>query len=97
VLNNNSTWDESVVSIDTLEHAHKVIADSIVDREAIIKKIDESSFVHYFYVDPAEGKLIADLHKFGEVLESQFVEDKIKFKVFLDSSMYDGLKKKYQL
>lgn len=66
-------------------------------REAILKKIDESSFVHYFYVDPAEGKLIADLHKFGEVLESEFVEDKIKFKVFLDNSVYEALKKNYKL
>ncbi|MFA6617960.1 MAG: GTPase HflX [Candidatus Neomarinimicrobiota bacterium] len=66
-------------------------------REAILKRIDESSFVHYFYVDPAEGKLIADLHKFGEVLESQFVEDKIKFKVFLEGSVYDALKKRYKL
>lgn len=65
--------------------------------DAILKRIDDSSFVHHFYINPAEGKLIADLHKFGEVLESQFVEDKIKFKVFLDSSVYDSLKKKYDL
>lgn len=66
-------------------------------KEAILKKIEESSFVHHFYVDPTEGKLIADLHKFGEVLDSQFVDEKIKFKVFLDNSIYEGLKKKYKL
>ncbi len=48
-------------------------------------------------IEPQEGKLIADLHKFGEILESRFVEDKILFKVFLDSSVYESLKKKYQL
>ena len=53
--------------------------------------------MHHFYVDPQEGKLIADLHKFGEILESRFVEDKILFTVFLDESIYESLKKKYQL
>jgi GTPase len=65
--------------------------------EAIRDRIDESAYVHHFYVEPHEGKLIADLHKFGEILESRFVEDKILFKVFLDSSVYESLKKKYQL
>ncbi len=65
--------------------------------EEIIKRIDDSSFVHHFYVDPGEGKLIADLHRLGEVLESRFVEDKMLFKVFLDSSVYESLKKQYQL
>ncbi|MCF7832014.1 MAG: GTPase HflX [Candidatus Marinimicrobia bacterium] len=64
---------------------------------AIRNRIDESSYVHHFYVDPQEGKLIADLHKFGEILESRFVEDKILFTVFLDAPIYDSLKKKYQL
>ncbi len=65
--------------------------------KAIRDRIDESSYVHHFYVDPQEGKLIADLHKFGEILESRFVEDKILFTVFLDGPVYDSLKKKYQL
>ena len=65
--------------------------------DAIRTRIDESSYVHHFYIDPKEGKLIADLHKFGEILESRFVEDKILFTVFLDDSVYESLKKKYQL
>ncbi len=69
--------------------------DKLVD--AIRNRIDESSYVHHFYVDPQEGKLIADLHKFGEILESRFVEEKILFTVFLDDPVYESLKKKYQL
>jgi GTP-binding protein HflX len=65
--------------------------------DAIRQRIDESAYVHHFYIDPHDGKLIADLHKFGEILESRFVEDKILFTVFLDSSVYESLKKKYQL
>ena len=65
--------------------------------EAIRKRIDNSAYVHHFYVDPGEGKLIADLHKYGEILESRFVEDKILFTVFLDASVYESLKTKYQL
>ena len=65
--------------------------------EEILKRIEESAYVHHFYVEPHEGKLIADLHKFGEVLESRFVDEKIVFKVFLDNSVYEGLKKKYNL
>ncbi len=64
---------------------------------AIRKRIDESAYVHSFYIKPQEGKLIADLHRFGEVLESRFVDDMILFKVFLDISIYKGLKKKYNL
>ncbi len=69
--------------------------DKLID--AIKKRIDESAYVHHFYVDPHEGKLIADLHRFGEILESRFVEDKILFTVFLDGPVYKSLKKKYQL
>ncbi|MEA2077857.1 MAG: GTPase HflX [Candidatus Marinimicrobia bacterium] len=65
--------------------------------DAIRQRIDESAYVHHFYVDPHEGKLIAELHKFGEILESRFVEEKILFKVFLDTAVYESLKKKYQL
>lgn len=65
--------------------------------EAIRDRIDESAFVHNFYVDPAEGKLIADLHRYGEILESRFAGEKILFKVFLDAPVYESLKKKYDL
>ena len=65
--------------------------------KAIRLRIDESAYVHHFYVDPHEGKLIADLHKFGEILESKFVEEKILFTVFLDGPVYESLKKKYKL
>lgn len=65
--------------------------------DAIRQRIDESAYVHHFYVDPGEGKLIADLHKFGEILESRFVEDKILFTVFLDGPVYESLKKQYKL
>lgn len=64
---------------------------------AIRDRIDESAFVHNFYVDPAEGKLIADLHRYGEILESSFAGEKILFKVFLDAPVYESLKKKYDL
>jgi GTP-binding protein HflX len=65
--------------------------------DAIRTRIDKSAYVHHFYVDPDEGKLIADLHKFGEILESRFVDEKILFTVFLDAPVYDSLRKKYQL
>ncbi|MBW6457595.1 MAG: GTPase HflX [FCB group bacterium] len=65
--------------------------------EAIRERIDDSTYVHHFYIEPQEGKLIADLHRLGEVLESRFVEDKILFKVFLDTPVYESLKKKYHL
>ncbi|MBN2780447.1 MAG: GTPase HflX [Candidatus Marinimicrobia bacterium] len=65
--------------------------------QAIRSRIDESAYVHHFYVEPDEGKLIADLNRYGEILESTFVEDKILFKVFLDEAVCDSLKKKYQL
>ncbi len=65
--------------------------------DAIRERIDDSTYVHHFYVEPQEGKLIADLHRFGEILESRFIEDKILFKVFLDTSVYESLKKKYHL
>jgi GTPase len=64
---------------------------------AIRDRIDESAYVHHFYVDPAEGKLIADLHHHGEILESRFAGEKILFKVFLDAPVYKSLKKKYDL
>ncbi|MDD3095091.1 MAG: GTPase HflX [Candidatus Neomarinimicrobiota bacterium] len=63
----------------------------------IRERIDESAFVHQFYVDPADGKLIADLHRHGEILESRFAGEKLLFKVFLDASVYESLKKKYDL
>jgi len=81
--------------------AHCISAERAIGIEkladAIKKRIDESAYVHHFYVDPHEGKLIADLHKFGEILESKFVEEKILFKVFLDQPVYESLKKKYHL
>ncbi|MDZ7796926.1 MAG: GTPase HflX [Candidatus Marinimicrobia bacterium] len=64
---------------------------------AIRERIEESSLVHDLYVDPADGRLIADLHRYGEVLDSRFAEDKILFKVFLDEPVYRGLKKKYEI
>lgn len=64
---------------------------------AIRNRIDESAYVHQFYVDPADGKLIADLHHHGEILESRFAGEKLLFKVFLDASVYESLKKKYDL
>lgn len=64
---------------------------------AIRNRIDESAYVHQFYVDPANGKLIADLHHHGEILESRFAGEKLLFKVFLDASVYESLKKKYDL
>lgn len=64
---------------------------------AIRDRIEESALVHDLYVDPADGRLIADLHRYGEVLDSRFAEDKIRFKVFLDEPVYRGLKKKYEI
>ncbi|MDZ7820503.1 MAG: hypothetical protein U5N26_01085 [Candidatus Marinimicrobia bacterium] len=70
-----------------------------IDRvvRAIRERIEDSSYVHDLYVDPENGKLVADLHRFGEVLDSRFVENKILFRVFLDKPVYHELKKKYRI
>jgi len=63
----------------------------------IMRRMDNSAETHIFYIPPNEGKIISDLHHFGNVLESKVDNDMLRMKVFMDRTIYQSLNKKYGL